>query len=102
MSFPNTFPAQAIDALGGLLLGKSSTKEQIALAAYDLLGYGLFTWLGDIHYAQIPVGAAPLPTDLTLPVDSRFGDWVKNMSDELKLKLLNLLIEKFFNSIKKA
>lgn len=50
MSFPTTFPEPAISVLVGAVSGKSPGAGPIALASYDLVGYGLFKTFGDVKY----------------------------------------------------
>jgi hypothetical protein len=47
MPFPTEFPR---DALGVAMNFKDANKDTLALAAYDILGYGLFLALGDVKY----------------------------------------------------
>jgi hypothetical protein len=44
MPFPTEFPR---DALGVAMNFKDANKDTLALAAYDILGYGLFLALGE-------------------------------------------------------
>lgn len=53
MSFPVDFPKPAFSTLTGLLSTEKPSADLIALAVYDLAGYGLGLYFGDVKY---PIG----------------------------------------------
>lgn len=50
MGFPQEFPKQATSTLLALLGPSKPGVDQVALAGYDLLGYGLGLYFGDAKY----------------------------------------------------
>lgn len=100
MSFPNQMPEQAISTITGLIFGKATTKEQIVLSAYDLVGYGLFLWLGDIKYPNM-VGGVQSLTFAQMPAPTGpIRDWFNNLSDEFKQHIVELILAKIFEFLK--
>jgi hypothetical protein len=61
MGFPTSLPGQAANQAAAFVLGRDTDKGRVALAAYDLLGYGLFQAFGDVKYmmASAPTGPPP-------------------------------------------
>lgn len=51
MSFPNELPKQAIGKIFSVVRGEKPDADQLALAVYELVGYGLFLGFGDAKYA---------------------------------------------------
>jgi len=79
MAFPTAFPEQA---LGVLLTAKEHTKDRVALAVYDLVGYGLYKVFGDTKYlmqadplvlAKLAVLLSKLPYDKLSKIVDRFN-----------------------------
>lgn len=50
VSFPTEFPTPAIQNFVGLVIGKKPGAGVLALSAYDLVGYGLYSYFGDVKY----------------------------------------------------
>lgn len=50
MSFPSEFPGLAVQQVLAFVTKKDEDKARLALAAYELLGYGLKTYFGDAKY----------------------------------------------------
>ena len=50
MPFPTSFPQSAVNELGKAVVTKEFNTDQLTLAAYELLGYALFTYFGDVKY----------------------------------------------------
>lgn len=50
MSFPTEFPQQAVAVVISKVRGEEKSNAQLALAAYELVGYGLYHFFGDAKY----------------------------------------------------
>jgi hypothetical protein len=74
VNYPETLPSDAIDTLINIIRTKSSNKEQIGLALWNLQGY-----------AQSMILPVPMP--------KMYGSASPNPSDEEALKSLNTLKE---------
>lgn len=51
MSFPSEFPKQALGKIFAVVKGEKADVDQLALAAYELVGYALHLGFGDVKYA---------------------------------------------------
>jgi hypothetical protein len=77
MSFPSEFPRPA---LGTLLHAKDAGIPALALAGYDILGYGLYLAFGDVKY----LAGFDFETVTTLAEAADQSEKIQKRYDQLK------------------
>lgn len=108
--FPTEFPTMAAQVLIQSMLHKDSAdKGRMALAGYDLLGFGLFKYFGDVKYmanalgdedmAQLMASAPPnivqaLEGLKTLDQSKAIPEWAVPLIMEAVTWLMKTLIER--------
>lgn len=80
MSFPTELPQNALTTLAAIPAGDHVDPGRIALAAYELVGYGLHLYFGDVKYLM---GASPKAVEIVNEVIAAFDqntlDYMKSL-----------------------
>lgn len=87
MSFPTEFPHNAYTAVAVAFKTQQYDPNVLSLAAYDLIGYGLYCYFGEVNY---PVGAGPdvqkfVSDVLATFTPEDFKELAKNFPEYLKV-----------------
>lgn len=89
--FPDQVPSVALSQLVKFALNQDRDAGRLALALYELLGFGLHKYFGDVKYL-VATGASE--GELVAALGGfDFKGIFSRLSDELKLKALTALIE---------
>jgi hypothetical protein len=95
-TFPTVLPMGALRQLGLFVTKKDSDLGRASLAAWQLVGFGLGRYFGDVRFML--GDSAPIPTDVNLDVvmtqieaSGAIPDWFW----PLALKIIDRLVDKY-------